>query len=159
MTAPVLADALGPRGRRRTRVASAVAGVLLLALLVVVVRRFSAEGELEGDLWSPLLDSGTLEFLGNGLLNTLKLAAAAMVMALALGGVLALGRLARNPPVRWIAGMHWGFALLGAVLSLVFLGLHPADKPLVVLPAVAVQLAWTAYVAARVRRAELAWRG
>ena len=124
MTAPLLADALGPRGRRRTTIASAVAGVLLLALVAVVVRRFQAEGELEADLWSPLLDSGTLEFLGRGLLNTLKLAAAAMALALVLGGVLALGRLARNAPVRWGAGVlvefFRGFPLLLLILFAVF---------------------------------------
>jgi glutamate transport system permease protein len=157
VTAPVLADALGPRGRRRTRIASAVAGVLLLALLVVVVRRFSAEGELEGDLWSPLLDSGTLEFLGNGLLNTLKLAAAAMVMALALGGVLALGRLARNPPVRWIAGavveFFRGFPLLLLILFSVF-GLRSLGYDLPLFWSVAVALAvYNAAVLAEIFRA------
>ncbi|MEX2659483.1 MAG: amino acid ABC transporter permease, partial [Acidimicrobiales bacterium] len=124
MTAPLLADALGPRGRRRTFVASLVAGALLLAALAVVVRRFQAEGELDGDKWSPLINSGTLEFLGLGLLNTLKLAAAAMAIALALGGVLALGRLARNGPVRWGAGIvvefFRGFPLLLLLLFSVF---------------------------------------
>ncbi len=124
MTAPLLADALGPRARRRTAIASIVAGVLLLALLAVVVRRFQAEGELDGDLWSPLLDGATLEFLGVGLLNTLKLAAAAMVMALVLGGALALGRLARTALVRWGAGIvvefFRGFPLLLLLLFSVF---------------------------------------
>jgi glutamate transport system permease protein len=124
MTAPLLADALGPRARRRTAIASVVAGVVLLALLAVVVRRFQAEGELDGDLWSPLLDGATLEFLGVGLLNTLKLAAAAMVMALVLGGTLALGRLARTALVRWGAGVvvefFRGFPLLLLLLFSVF---------------------------------------
>ena len=124
MTAPLLADALGPRGRRRTLVASVVAGVALLGLLAVVLRRFQAEGELEGELWSPLLEARTLRFLGVGLLNTLKLAAAAMVLALALGGGLALGRLARGRPVRWVAGtvveFFRGFPLLLLLLFAVF---------------------------------------
>lgn len=124
MTAPLLSDALGPRGRRRTLLASVVAGAALLGLLASVVRRFQAEGELAGELWSPLLDPGTLRFLGVGLLNTLKLAAAAMVLALALGGVLALGRLARDRPVRWLAGIvvefFRGFPLLLLLLFAVF---------------------------------------
>lgn len=124
MTAPLLADALGPRGRRRTLVASAVAGAVLLALVALAVRRFQAEGELDGDLWSPLLDSGTLGFLGAGLLNTLKLAAAAMTAALVLGAGLALGRLARNGPMRWAAGIvvefFRGFPLLLLLLFSVF---------------------------------------
>ncbi|MCW8087969.1 glycosyltransferase family 4 protein [Sabulicella glaciei] len=57
-----------------------------------------------------------------------------------------------------IAGLHWGFAALGAVLSLVFLQLPPPEKPLVVLPALLAQLAWTGFVALRVRRAGLSWR-
>jgi glutamate transport system permease protein len=124
VTAPLLADALGPRGRRRTLVASVVAGVALAALVAVVLRRFQAEGELAGELWSPLLDPGTLRYLGAGLLNTLKLAAAAMVLALALGGVLALGRLAKGRPVRWLAGIvvefFRGFPLLLLLLFSVF---------------------------------------
>lgn len=124
MTAPVLADALGPRARRRTLIASVVAGVALAALAVVAARRFQAEGELDGDLWSPLLDPGTIEFLAIGLVNTLKLAAAAMAMALVLGGGLALGRLARNGPVRWGAGIvvefFRGFPLLLLLLFAVF---------------------------------------
>ena len=124
MTAPLLSDALGPRGRRRTLVASVVAGVGVAALLAVVLRRFQAEGELAGELWSPLLDAGTLRYLGAGLLNTLKLAAAAMVLALALGGVLALGRLAKGRPLRWLAGVvvefFRGFPLLLLLLFSVF---------------------------------------
>jgi glutamate transport system permease protein len=118
--------------------------VLLLALLAVVLRRFSAEGELDGDLWSPLLDSGTLEFLGRGLLNTLKLAVAAMAIALALGGVLALGRLARNRPVRWLTGafveLFRGFPLLLLILFAVF-GLRSLGYDLPLFWSVAVALA------------------
>jgi UDP-GlcNAc:undecaprenyl-phosphate GlcNAc-1-phosphate transferase len=62
-------------------------------------------------------------------------------------------------PVRLVAGLHWGFALLGAALCWAFLRLAPAEKPLVVLPALAVQLAWTLYVARRMRRAGLDWKG
>jgi len=157
MTAPLLADALGPRGRRRTTVASVVAGILVLALVAVVLRRFQAEGELDGDLWSPLLDLGTLEFLARGLINTLKLAAAAMVMALALGGVLALGRLARNAPVRWAAGIvvefFRGFPLLLLILFAVF-GLRSLGSDLPLFWSVAVALAvYNAAVLAEIFRA------
>lgn len=157
MTAPLLADALGPRARRRTMVASAVAGVLLLALVAVVGRRFSAEGELDGDLWRPLFDSGTLEFLGRGLLNTLKLAAAAMVLALVIGGALALGRLARNAPVRWGAGVvvefFRGFPLLLLILFAVF-GLRSLGYDLPLFWSVAAALAmYNAAVLAEIFRA------
>jgi UDP-GlcNAc:undecaprenyl-phosphate GlcNAc-1-phosphate transferase len=58
-----------------------------------------------------------------------------------------------------VAGLHWGFALLGAALCAMFLRLPPAEKPLVVVPALFVQVVWTCYVARRVRRAGLPWRG
>ncbi len=157
MTAPLLADALGPRGRRRTLIASIVAGALLLAVLAVIVRRFQAEGELEGDKWSPLLDPGTLEFLGLGLLNTLKLAAAAMAMAVTAGAVLALGRLARSAPVRWGAGavveFFRGFPLLLLLLFAVF-GLRSLGYDLPLFWSVAVALAiYNASVLAEIFRA------
>lgn len=60
-------------------------------------------------------------------------------------------------PVRVVAGLHWGFALLHAALAFAFLGLAPAEKPLVVVPAVAVQLAWAAYVLRRMRRSGTGW--
>ena len=43
-------------------------------------------------------------------------------------------------------------------LALLFLRLPPNGKPLVVLPALLVQLLWLALVARRVRRAGLSWR-
>jgi UDP-GlcNAc:undecaprenyl-phosphate GlcNAc-1-phosphate transferase len=60
-------------------------------------------------------------------------------------------------PVRVVAGVHWGFALFHAALAIVFLTLDPATKPLVVLPALAVQLVWAAYVIRRMRRQGATW--
>ena len=42
-------DVLGPRGRRRTRVASVLAVLLLLLLVGVAVQRFADQGQLDGD--------------------------------------------------------------------------------------------------------------
>ena len=60
---------------------------------------------------------------------------------------------------RAVAATHWGFAVFHAALALVFLRLPPNWKPLIVLPALAVQLLWLAVVVLRVRRAGLSWRG
>ncbi len=60
-------------------------------------------------------------------------------------------------PVRAVAAVHWGFALFHAGLVALFLALAGWAKPLVVLPALAVQLAWMAHVLWRMRRAGLAW--
>ncbi len=61
-------------------------------------------------------------------------------------------------PTRAVAATHWGFAVLHAGLALAFLAMNPSAKPLVVLPALAVQLAWLAYVLRRMRAAGIGWR-
>jgi len=62
-------------------------------------------------------------------------------------------------PVQAVAAVHWGFALFHVGLAVLFLRLSPALKPLVVLPALAVQLLWLDLVRRRARRAGLSWRG
>ncbi|MDN3568039.1 glycosyltransferase family 4 protein [Paeniroseomonas aquatica] len=57
-----------------------------------------------------------------------------------------------------VAAVHWGFALFQAGLAGLFLHLASFAKPLVVLPALAVQCGWLWFVARRVRRAGLSWR-
>ncbi|WP_270938662.1 glycosyltransferase family 4 protein [Falsiroseomonas oryzae] len=60
--------------------------------------------------------------------------------------------------VRAVAAVHWGFAVLHAGLAVLFLAMEPFFKPLIVLPALAVQLAWLAFVMRRMQRAGLGWR-
>jgi UDP-GlcNAc:undecaprenyl-phosphate GlcNAc-1-phosphate transferase len=59
--------------------------------------------------------------------------------------------------VRVVAATHWGFVLFHGALVALFLTLPSGAKPLVVLPALAVQAAWLAYVLRRMRRAGLTW--
>lgn len=61
-------------------------------------------------------------------------------------------------PVRVVAGVHWGFTLFHAGLALAFLHLPPGLKPLVVVPAIAGQTLWLAFVLRRMRVAGLGWR-
>ncbi|MCK8785298.1 undecaprenyl/decaprenyl-phosphate alpha-N-acetylglucosaminyl 1-phosphate transferase [Roseomonas sp. NAR14] len=61
-------------------------------------------------------------------------------------------------PTAAVAGAHWLFALSNGGLALLFPLLAPSAKPLVVLPALLVQLGWLALVLARMRRAGLSWR-
>ena len=62
-------------------------------------------------------------------------------------------------PVRGVALAHWGFACFHADLAAIFMALPGHWKPFVVLPALAVQLAWTLYVLRRMRRAGMGWAG
>ena len=106
MTAPVLADALGPRGRRRVLVASVVAGLVLVGLLYVAIKRFADNDQLDAEKWELFTQWGVIKFFLGGLGNTLRVALVAMVLASLLGLALALGRLALNAPVRWLTGLY-----------------------------------------------------
>ncbi len=101
---PLLGDALGPRGRRKVLVASVVSVAVLLAFVAVAIRRLADNGQLAAEKWEPLTQYAILRFLFIGLLTTMKAAAVSMVLAMIAGGLLALGRLARNGPIRWITG-------------------------------------------------------
>ncbi len=61
-------------------------------------------------------------------------------------------------PVPVVAGVHAAFALFHGWLALGFESLPGQVKPLIILPPLAVQLAWLGLVAWRARRAGLSWR-
>ncbi|MBO1075205.1 glycosyltransferase family 4 protein [Roseomonas marmotae] len=61
-------------------------------------------------------------------------------------------------PVPAVAVAHSGFALFHGALALGFADLPGWAKPLIILPPLALQLLWLAYVARRVRRAGLSWK-
>jgi glutamate transport system permease protein len=103
VTTTLLADALGPRGRRRALVASVVSGVALGALLMLAAVRLGGQGQLDAGLWTRFLRPDVLQFLAGGLLRTLRMALLAMGLALLAGLLLALARLARARLVRWAA--------------------------------------------------------
>ena len=104
MTAPVFGDVLGPRGRVRVQIASVISGALLALFLFAAFRRLSDTGQLAKEKWSLFTDPAILRFLGSGLLTTLRLAVVSMALALVFGSLLALGRLAKNAPTRWLTG-------------------------------------------------------
>ena len=106
MSQAVLYDQLGPRGRRRALVASTAVTAVIVALLVIAVRRFGANGQLDADKWRVFTEAQTVKFLWQGLKTTLKAAAISMVLSVAIGALLALGRLSRMRLVRWVAGAY-----------------------------------------------------
>ncbi|HVF15241.1 MAG TPA: amino acid ABC transporter permease [Acidimicrobiales bacterium] len=99
MTAPVLADALGPRGRRQARILSVAAGVAIGAALFVAFRRLDAKGQFAEALWRPFTQWDVQKFLLEGLRNSVLVAVLAMTLSLVIAAVMALGRLART---RWL---------------------------------------------------------
>lgn len=105
----MLSDALGPRARRRVFLGSIVAIVAVAACVYVAYRRLDAKGQLEPEIWRPFTTWPVIKFFLGGLGNTVKVATTAMGIALAVGGPLALARLARNRPVRWLASLYVQF--------------------------------------------------
>jgi glutamate transport system permease protein len=103
MTISAFIDAPGPRGRRRQRVATVVAAVLVVLALVVAFRRLQSRGQLDGDRWEIFAERGVWEFYLRGFGQTLKAGAVGAFLALTIGLALAFGRLARSAPIRWLS--------------------------------------------------------
>lgn len=124
-----------------------------LAVLAVAASRF--DGQQLSFLIVPLLMFGLLFDAGFTLARR-----ALMRERLAEGHRTHLYQLAQRSgvPVRAVAAAHWGFATFHAALALLFLQLPGTLKPLVVLPALGVQLAWLGYVMRRMRAAGTGWR-
>jgi glutamate transport system permease protein len=109
MTAPVLADALGPRARRRTIVASIVSVVVLAGLVAIGIARLADKSQLDERLWRPFTVWGNDKFLLLGMLTTIKVALVSMAGAMVIGAVMALARLARSWPLRWLGATYVEF--------------------------------------------------
>ena len=92
-----LVEELGPKARRRAIIATLVATSAILATLVWAVLRFKARGQFAGELWRPFRIWASWRYLLLGLVNTLKAAALATVLALIIGVVMAVWRSRRDP--------------------------------------------------------------
>ncbi len=98
MAAAALFDAPGPRGRRRILLGTLAGALVLTAVIAVVVQRLADTGQFRGIFWEPFTRSGVQQILLRGLGATLRAAGVALVLALVLGLVLAVGRLSE----RWL---------------------------------------------------------
>jgi glutamate transport system permease protein len=96
----VLFDVPGPRARARNTVAGAVTLAVVLALLGVIVWRLAATGQLDARVWEWVLYENVQLAILDGLVKTLQAFATGAVLALALGALLALGRLSDHRPLR-----------------------------------------------------------
>ena len=100
-TSTVLFDIPGPRARRRHQIGTLIGGLVLLALIGLALWRLGVNGQLDPARWAVLFDpnSGVPQAFGTALVNTLRVAAVAMVAATVLGALLAAGRLSDH---RWV---------------------------------------------------------
>ncbi len=95
-TTRVLFDEPGPRALRRIRIATVLTLLAIAAGLSVAIARFADAGQLSVEKWNVFTLPYVRSFLWNGLLNTLKLTVVSGLIALPLGVLFALLRLAHN---------------------------------------------------------------
>jgi len=106
----VLYDAPGPKARARSRMISVIGFVLVLALLAWLIwalgaPKASANGVVQPGMWDAtrwdvFSDRQVWLALGRGVVNTLKMAGVAAVIALILGVVFSFGRSADHKAIR-----------------------------------------------------------
>ena len=100
-----LYDAPGPRALVRNRVISIVALAAIAALVWFVVTRLQTKGQLTVQKWEPFTTADLWRtYVLPGVQGTLTAAALSIVLALALGVVLGVGRLSTVSAVRWVSG-------------------------------------------------------
>lgn len=116
-----LIEELGPKGRRKVQIGTAVSVVLIAALVVLALLRLNDRGQLEAEKWTDLFAGGTLEFLFEGLVASLKAAAIAGVLATIAGFALALMRMSNSAAIRTFA-VAWVELFRGIPLLLTILG-------------------------------------
>jgi len=106
----VLYDAPGPKARSRSRIISVVGSVAVVALLAWLILamgapKTSANGAVQPGLWDAsrwdvFTDVQVWRSLGQGVLNTLRMAGVAAVMAIIVGVLFSFGRTADHKAIR-----------------------------------------------------------
>ena len=109
MTAPFLGDALGPRGRRQTRILTVISAALILGFIVVALTRLADKGQLTKAKWEPFTQWPVQKFFLEGLRTTVEVSLVSMVGAMVLGALLAMLRLSQTAVVRGITTLFVEF--------------------------------------------------
>ncbi|WP_371635267.1 amino acid ABC transporter permease [Streptomyces zaomyceticus] len=115
-----LYDIPGPQARRRHLLYGLASTAVLLALLGWILYLLFENDQFTSTKWSPFLYKGIQELLLEGLGNTLKAFAYASVLSLALGAVLATGRLSEHRVPRWVSTVLVEFFRAMPVLVMIF---------------------------------------
>jgi glutamate transport system permease protein len=120
-TDAVLYDHPGPRARARNRILTVIFGVVLLAVLFWVYKKFEDKGQWAAALWKPFTQSSTwTQYILPGFWHTLEAAAVAMVLSLAFGIIFAVGRLSDHWWLRLPSGIVVEFFRAVPLLLMMF---------------------------------------
>ncbi|QLE74623.1 amino acid ABC transporter permease [Streptomyces rectiverticillatus] len=120
MTDTALYDIPGPMARRRHLIYGLVSTAVILGIVAGVIYLLFDTHQFTAEKWRPFAYEGIQELLLRGLGNTLKAFAFAAVLSLALGGLLAAGRLSDHRLLRWVATLFVEFFRAMPVLVMIF---------------------------------------
>ena len=95
----VLYEPPGPRAKARNRITNILVLVVLVGAVAWLINRMYQNGQFEGRLWRQFQYSSIQQQLVEGLLNTLRAAGLAAVLALLFGAVFAAARISDH---KWI---------------------------------------------------------
>ncbi|WP_329114091.1 amino acid ABC transporter permease [Streptomyces sp. NBC_01353] len=115
-----LYDIPGPQTRKRHRLYGVVSTIAILALAGWILHLLFDTEQFTATKWSPFAYVGIQELVLRGLGNTLKAFAYASVFSLALGAVLATGRLSERVALRWVSTLLVEFFRAMPVLVMIF---------------------------------------
>ncbi|MHA3022445.1 amino acid ABC transporter permease [Mycobacterium sp. BMJ-28] len=102
MSASVLYDAPGPRARVRNLITAVLTVLVFAAILAWVIWKFAAADQFTAAKWEPFLTANLWKnYVLEGIEGTLTAAGLSIVLALALGCALGVGRLAPVRAVSW----------------------------------------------------------
>ena len=125
---PGLFDTPGPRGRRRQRVANAAVVAVVLVAIGYAIWQFSEQGQLAGAKWATFRLWSTWKFLLKGLWFSVYAALGTALVGGVLGLTLAVARLSRLTPLRWMAGTYVEIMRTVPALLLIYLTLFGLPK-------------------------------
>ena len=94
-----LYEAPGPKTKRKIMVGTAVSAVVVAVVLLAILGRFYATGQLDARYWTFFLEWSTWRFLLQGFAGTVRVALTAGAISLVLGMLLMLGRVCKIKPL------------------------------------------------------------
>src|SRR5689334_24956946 len=116
----VLFDAPGPRALIRNRIVTIGTVIVTLLVLWVVYSKLESKGQLTAAKWEPFLTANLWKtYILPGVQGTLTAAAVSIVLALALGFLLGVGRLSTHPAIRWPSAVFVEFFRAVPVLIMI----------------------------------------
>ncbi|WP_122816382.1 amino acid ABC transporter permease [Nocardioides pantholopis] len=101
MAGSILFDAPGPKTIARHRLYTVLTVLVLAALVGFAVWRLEDTGQLVYDKWEVFWTPAYVEVIGEALLNTLKMAFGAILLAIVFGLVFGIGKLSEHALIRW----------------------------------------------------------